>query len=167
MIRFGAFLAAILLAISLFPRTAAAQSLPEYSAGTAGTLGTAGASSGIGKSISGVVGNLEKTMPADASASKPQSAPVARRAAAAAKPKADAVASKPADPLAPPAPKYEDPAQIQVAISYDELLRRFGPPSMEITTETTARKLLYMAPAGSIHVEVVDGIVTVAPKPKS
>jgi len=166
-------LAGALFGISVLAHPAAGQALPEYSSGTAGTVGTAGAANGIGKSISGIMGNLEKSLPGGSSATKaePSAAPAAPRRAAPAKRRipAPAAARNSTSTAAPepPAPKYEDPNQIQISMTYDEVLRRFGPPAMEITTESSAKNLLYMAPSGSVRVEIVDGVVTVAPKTKS
>ena len=156
--------AGVFLALAAFAGWSAAQSLPEYSAGTANTLGTAGASNSIGKSIGGVIGNLEKSLPPADSAAKDSSAKKADPAPV--KPKPAIQSANSATP-APPVPKYEDPSQIQVSLPYAEMLRRFGPPAMEITTEESATKVLYLSPSGPIHIEVVNGVVTSAPRPKS
>ncbi|HUA61604.1 MAG TPA: hypothetical protein VML19_22785 [Verrucomicrobiae bacterium] len=172
MIRFLELMAAALFSLAMLAHSAAGQALPESTAGTAGTVGTAGAANGIGQSVGGIVGNLEKSLQGDSTATKtpPPAAPPSGRTTVPrrripATPTATNSSKKPAPE--PPAPKYEDPNQIRVSMTYDEVLRRFGPPAMEITTESSAKKLLYMPASGSVHVEVVDGVVTVAPKPKS
>jgi hypothetical protein len=64
----------------------------------------------------------------------------------------------------PPAPTYEDPAGIQAGLAYDELLRRFGPPSLEILTGPGARSLDYSTRDGEVRVECQDGKVIAARK---
>ena len=172
MIRYFELLAGTILALAA-TGTAWTQALPEYSAGAAGSAGASGA---IGNNIGGIIGNLEKSLPHDDSANqgpakKTEPSP-AGRPATSVKPQRATHRVKPATaPAAPessqPAPKYEDPSQIQLSLAYDEMLRRFGPPAMEITTQQASKKVLYMSPSGTIHIEVVDGVVTSAPKPKS
>ena len=165
----GAFLGVLALTIP-----AAGQALPEYSAGTAGTTGAAGASGGIGKSIGEMIGNLDKTLASSESANKedaakkPDSGPSKPAAATPRRSQKGRPATTAAvHPTAPPVPKYEDPNQIPVNLAYDEMMRRFGPPAMEITTDSSVQKLLYATPSGMVHIEVVGGVVTSAPKPKS
>ena len=64
---------------------------------------------------------------------------------------------------------YEDPRLIQPGLEYDELVARFGPPAMEMTTEPGHRSLMYAGIYGTSFVEVQDGKVAApeAPKPKA
>jgi hypothetical protein len=78
---------------------------------------------------------------------------------------ATAKATPPPEP-APPAPVYEDARQIQPGIGYDELIRRFGPPTVSITTGPGKSTLLYSGEGSSYRVEIEGGKV-VAPQGKT
>jgi len=104
---------------------------------------------GIGKALSGLSGALDKAL-------KPgqQDTPHQPRLAATAR------------PVAPvPTPTWEDPAAVETGLSYDELLRRFGPPIMAITN-TTARSLTYRGKEGYYQIELRDGVVAAIAKPE-
>ena len=68
-------------------------------------------------------------------------------------------------PAAPsqPAHVYEDPRLIQAGIEYDEMVRRFGPPSMVVTTAPGVTTLWYSSHDATSQVEVKDCKVTSAP----
>jgi hypothetical protein len=51
---------------------------------------------------------------------------------------------------------YEDPRHIETGIGYEELVRRFGPPSMEVTTRPDRRTLSYAAREGAVTVDLED-----------
>jgi hypothetical protein len=58
---------------------------------------------------------------------------------------------------------YEDPRHIEAGIGYEELVRRFGPPSMEVTTRPGGRTLSYATRVGTVAVDVEsEKVVSVA-----
>ena len=138
----------------------AGQSSVEYGAAAAAA---AGASKGAGAALSGLDKALKSlTGPAapktgNASPAKP---PTAAPKAAAQTTTAPTQPEKVAPP--PPAPTFEDPSGIKVGLAYDELLRRFGPPSLEILTGPGTRSLDYSTKEGGIRVECLDGKVIAA-----
>jgi hypothetical protein len=64
---------------------------------------------------------------------------------------------------------YEDPRLIQPGMAYDDLVERFGPPAMEMTTGPGGKSLMYVGMYGTTMIEVQDGRVATpeAPKPKA
>jgi hypothetical protein len=68
----------------------------------------------------------------------------------------------PARPPAKPtrrAPAYEDPRQIPAGIDYNEMVRRFGPPSMKITDSPLRTTFSYARLGTQIQVELQNGKV--------
>jgi hypothetical protein len=131
--------------------TAAGQAVVEAGLGAAGAATTTAAPArGIAKSIGGMAGSLDKLIKAQ--------------------PESDT--QTPATPTAlahaaPPASvKWEDPTGIETGITYEELVRRFGPPTMEITGET-GKSVTYAGKGGTVRLDVQDGKVTAVRKPKS
>jgi hypothetical protein len=152
----------------LFHGRAAGQAMTEYGLGAAGA---ATGAKGVGGGIAGAFSSLDKALPSDKSATK-TAAPAASRPSASpkTKPKPGAARVGPATPAepasaAPPVPKYDDPNQIKVGMGYDELLRRFGPPAMEVTSGPSSKTLIYQSKEGSVHVDFLDEKVTAAQKP--
>ena len=160
--------------------TAVGQAVAEYGLGVGRAATTTAPAGKIANGISGVFDSLSKAAGADSGTSAPGSAsstPEARRTAAhktgrrtQSKPptlaaKAATPEATPATPPTPqePAPVYEDPRQIRAGIEYNELLRRFGPPSMSVTTESGISTLWYSSDRGSFQVEVQNGKV-IAPR---
>jgi len=67
---------------------------------------------------------------------------------------------------------YEDPSLIQPGLGYDQLIDRFGPPLMELTTGPGMKSLMYANLDGSTRtIELQDDKVAVpaapAPRPKA
>jgi hypothetical protein len=59
---------------------------------------------------------------------------------------------------------HEDPSRIQAGLGYEEVIRRFGPASFEVSTGPGTKTLAYPSKDGGIDVELLDGRVTkVAP----
>jgi len=147
----------VLLALGLaIAGTAFAQAAAEAGMGAAGASMTAGPARSTGKAIGGIASSLDKVIKAGQSSSD-------------AKP-ASATTTVSPDKLAPsvstpPAGKWEDPGGIAVGLAYEELVRRFGPPSLEISSEA-GRSLAYASKDGTFRVELVDGKVTAIRKPK-
>ena len=61
---------------------------------------------------------------------------------------------------------YEDPKRIPARLAYDELLRRFGPPTLEMTPGPGHRILMYAAKDGITQVELQNGQTLPAEKPR-
>src|SRR3954447_20378652 len=106
---------------------AAGQAAAEAGLGAgAASLGTSGAG-GVGKAIGGILGGLNKTInPNDAAKSTTVSPAPSRPAARSRR-------TTPQPPAAPP-PNYEDAAQIEKGMPVEDVLRRFGPPAMQIAS---------------------------------
>ena len=137
--------ATFLLVIAL-RSTVHAQAAVEAGLGAARAVTTTAPAQGLGKSIGGVFSGLDKALksgqtPVDSAGGRTAPAGVAPQKKAT--PKADAVT-------------YEDPKQIQAGLAYDELVRRFGPASMEIAGEAGRRMLIYSAKDGTTQVELLD-----------
>ena len=158
---------------------AEAQAGTEYGLGTGRAAITTAPVRKLGTSLSDLFGTAAKAIQGNTAADeaapsapetaapKPNRSPRPKRSTAAATKKA-AVSEPPVtqeatQPPPPPAPVYEDPQKIQAGIGYDELLRRFGRPSMSITTGPSRSMLLYSSGETSYQIEVEDGKV-VAPR---
>lgn len=165
---------------------AVAQATAEYGLGAGRAATTAAPARNLGKGIAGVFDNLNKAAgaagataaePDGSGMKKPSPMPTGRKtrkltgqtqvrrgagSTAATEPGPDA-ASAPPPQVAPRASVYEDASQIQPGIGYDELIRRFGPPSMAITTGPGKSSLLYSGGGGSYQVDVENGKV-IAPQ---
>jgi hypothetical protein len=153
--------AASLAASLVFTAPVYGQAAAEAGLGAAASsLGTAGAG-GIGKSTAGILNSLNKTLnPNGATTSSPTTTRTTTRTRAARK-----SAAAPA-PAAPP-PVYEDALQIDKDMEYADLLRRFGPPAMQISNGSEGRTLTYVSAGGTVQVEVQGGRVMSVVKPKS
>ena len=148
-------LALIVLAFLLLPAvcpTAVAQAVVEYGVGAARAATTTAPARDLGKQIGGVLDSLNRV----AKAGEGQAAPKAQSSTG---PVRSATAApsrtKTASPSLPaPATVFEDPRHIEAGIGYEELVRRFGPPSMEVTTRPGRRTLSYAAREGAVAVDV-------------
>ncbi len=161
-----------LTVVIFIPVAAFGQAVTEYGLGAGRGAITTAPTRSLGKGIGGIVDSLNKTIDSNhqAVAAEPATPQPSTRKPQAAGPKQS---TKPADPkpdtaetaapTPPPAPVYEDPKQIQAGIAYDEMLRRFGPPSMSVTSETGSRTLWYSAGDTTYQFEMEDGKV-VAPR---
>jgi hypothetical protein len=135
------------------PSQAAAQAAAEAGLGAARAGTMAAPAKGIGKAMSGLAGSLDKTVKAGQQGSGAATSVTTVRVS-------PASAKKPAES------NWEDPSGIQTGLSYAELVRRFGPPAMEITGEA-GRSLTYAGKAGTFQLEVRDDKVSSIEKPKS
>lgn len=147
-------IASLLIAFPLWfvmSGTVEAQTAVEAGLGAARAATTTAPAAGIGKSLHGLAGSLEKTV-------KTERQTVTRTTV---HQRSDSAESAPAA-----APKREDPSGIEAGLSYAELVRRFGPPAMEITGEL-GTSLTYSGKAGTFQLEVRDGKVACVEKPKS
>ena len=139
---------------------AAAQAVVEYGLGAGRAATTTAPARSLGKQIGGVFDSLNKAV----KAGEDQAAPAGNSSAASKRSTAAVPAGKKTASTAvpPAAPTYEDPRHIQAGAGYEEMVRRFGPPSMEITTGPGGRTVSYAAREGTVAVEVEnDKVVTV------
>jgi hypothetical protein len=139
---------------------AAGQATVESGLGAARAVTTTAPARGIGKSMSGLAGSLDKALKGGQQGSNEQPA-----AADSKKPATKAGSTSP-KPSPSPAVNWEDPSGIEPGLAYDELVRRFGPSSMAITAGTE-RSLTYRGKDGVFQVKVQDGVVTSVEKPQS
>ncbi|MBZ5593691.1 MAG: hypothetical protein LAP39_15740 [Acidobacteriia bacterium] len=146
------------LLLPAFNGAARAQAITEYGSMASKTSTVGKRANSISNGIGGIWGSLDKTVkgsqdhPASRSASSPRTAqhaphPARRRARTV-------------------SPAHEDPARIQPGIGYQELIRRFGPASFEVTTGSHTRTLSYPGKSGDIDVELLDEkVARIVPPP--
>jgi hypothetical protein len=147
--------------------TAVAQTMVEYGLGASRAATTTAPASGIGKSLSGLAGSLDKATKAAGaqnSETKPAATATATKAAAAAREPLTTPTTS-VDNVPVPPPSWEDPSGIDSGLAYDELIRRFGPSSMAIT-DGAEKMLTYRGKEGIFQVRVQDGAVKSIEKPK-
>jgi hypothetical protein len=65
-----------------------------------------------------------------------------------------------------PRKTYEDPKGIGPGMSYEELVRRFGPPSFGVTTDRGTQTFTYLGRDGGVDLELQDGKVLKVVKPQ-
>ena len=127
----------VLLSVCLlsgFSLSAYGQAMVEHALGTARAGAAGGAMKGAGKSAGGVLGNATKAL--DKAAGKPATSTPAAKAA---KPPSPAAAAPgqpaPAAPAATPEPPRPamDPSLVTAGLERQELLAKFGKPSMKMT----------------------------------
>jgi|SRR5579871_5567805 len=62
--------------------------------------------------------------------------------------------------MTPKPPAFEDPQKIPAGINYSEMVRRFGPPNMEVKEGPTRTTYSYSKLKTQVQVEVQNGKVT-------
>jgi type IV secretory pathway TrbL component len=133
------------------------QAAVEYGLGASRAATTTAPAAGVGKSVAGAFGSLDKTLKtADKSSSEASSTTTV--------PSKQWATAKTADGKAP---VYEDIKKVEVGLEYDELIKRFGPPALEVEVEGGGKKLTYSSKPGSTQLEVKDGKVAVVNLPKA
>lgn len=149
--RYPLFWTLLALAISA-QGTASAQAMVENAMGA----GRAATMTAPAKGIGGALNNLEKTLNKTVGATEESTPP------ASPKPAARTAASAPAAAAPAPAPvvHYEDAAQIETGLVYSVVVKRYGPPALEITTGTNTKTLSYRSRASILQIELLDGKVT-------
>jgi len=131
----------LVLAIAACASMLRGQTMVEAGLGAARAATTAAGANEAGKGIAGAFGNLDKALkPAKAEAGSTTTTIVS----------ADAEAPKKI---------YEDISKAETGISYDDLVKRFGPPFKETSGDSGKRMLTY-GRYGLTKVEVTDGKVT-------
>lgn len=159
----------VLLAL---PAGLAAQAIVEYTLGTATAAGTAAAARRLGQTTADKIGKIHGATPAPPQTPKPltASAPEATPASAASSamaprtarpaPEEPAAALPPITPAPAPAVSYEDPAGIKEGMDYAEVVRRFGPPSMKMSSSDAGGETLCYSRSGrDLDVQLRDGKV--------
>jgi hypothetical protein len=136
-----------------------AQAVTEYGSMASKSATVGQRANNISKSIGGVWGNLDKTIKSQdhgSSGSSPGTSPgpTAQRAPARSRRRNTRTG----------ATIHEDPSHIQTGLGYEEVIRRFGPASFEVSTGPGTKTLAYPSKDGGVDVELLDGRVTkVAP----
>jgi hypothetical protein len=121
-----------------------AQATVEAGLGAARAATTTAPAAGLGKSLAGIVGSLDKTVkPEKTTEIIPASGQIGAPAAPAA-----------------PAKTYEDIKKAEVGLEYDKLVERFGPPSLETAGEDGRKSLTYSGKSESTRIEIKDGKVS-------
>src|SRR5215472_5887767 len=171
--RFGLISLALVL-LSVCP-TATGQAVTEYGLGAGRAATTTAPTGSLTKGIGGAFDGLTKVAGADGKPTPfgPASQSPAPRRTAATKAKVHAHSRQSTNPSPtetgtvgetettlpppPPPPVHEDPKLIQAGMGYEEIVSRFGPPSMSITTGPGKSTLWYSNREGNRQVEVSDG----------
>jgi hypothetical protein len=141
---------------------AAGQAAVEAGIGAAASsIGSSGAQ-GVGKGIAGAFGGLNEALKSTGSGAGKTVTPVATKPAAKRRP-----TGKAAPVAIVPAPSYEDAREIQKGIGQEELLRRFGPPAMQIASGSDEQTMSYFSNGGVVQLELQGGkvIAVAGPKP--
>jgi hypothetical protein len=147
--------------------TAAGQAVVEYGLGAGRAATTAAPAKGIGQAISGLADSLDKAVKGGQQVSDAHPittttvTPAVKKPSSAARTPSPSALNSP-----PPAPNWEDPSGIQTGLSYGELVRRFGPPALEISGEE-GRSLTYSGKNGAFQLEVQGEKVASIVKPRS
>ena len=112
--------------------------------------------------ITGVWKSLDKTLKGSPSNTGAQETSVTARVATV---RSRTTVSK---PTAISGAVYESPDLIQTGIAYEELIRRFGPPSFAVADDTGTTSASYQSKEGNVDLELQDGKVTkvLAAKPR-
>ena len=148
------------------------QAVTEYGLGAGRAATTTAPARNAANAIAGALANLSKAAGADSSATSSQVTPAdsesTRPAARSPRRRTQTKSAKSIEPAATPppaapAPVYEDPRSIRTGMDYDEMVRRFGPPSMMVTAAPGVNTLWYSSRETSYQVEVKDGKVTAGP----
>jgi hypothetical protein len=138
-----------------FEGVLAAQAALEYGLGMGRAATSTAPAQGVKKAVTGIAGSLDKAMKTGQGASDSGSPAAARvvepASAAAGEPES---VGTPAPVPAVPARIYEDPRGIQAGMANDELIRRFGPPTLEVTGASGGRLLTYSGKNGIIQLEL-------------
>jgi len=131
-----------------------AQTMVEAGLGAGRAATSTAPAAGVGKSLGGMMNSLDKTLKS-------------------ADTKSETIIVRDSSAPAPtvPAKTYEDIKKVETGLAYDELIERFGPPSLEIAGTGGVKKLTYSNKEASTQIEVKDGkvatIKTVKPQQQS
>jgi hypothetical protein len=106
------------------------------------------------KAIRGVVGSLDKVVKTPQEVADSASPDASRETGTA--PVEQVIVWTPAPTPAVPAKIYEDPKGIRAGMASEELIRRFGPPALEVMGASSGRTLTYSGKSGTIQLELRD-----------
>jgi hypothetical protein len=147
-----------------FCPTAVAQAAAEYGMGAGLAATTTAPARNLGKEIGGVFDTLNRVLEPDRGAAAPDSALSNSKQSVRSKQSASPLKKSPAAarvaPAKHPARLYEDPRKIEAGLAYDEILSRFGPPSMSATAAPGRTTLWYSRRDGNYQIEMEEGKVT-------
>jgi len=138
-----------------FCTAARAQAVTEYSSMASKSATVGRRANNISKSIGGVWGNLDKTIKSQDPGSSGASQGTSQGRTSPRTP----VRSRRRNTRTAAA-NHEDPSRIQTGLGYEEVIRRFGPASFEVSTGPGTKTLAYPSKDGGIDVELLDGRVT-------
>ena len=118
----------------------------------------AGSAQSAGRAIGGALKNLDGTL--DTAGKKTHSAiPHARSSVARPEVPVSSLTKRQSAAPSQTAKIYEDPAAIKAGMAFDELLRRFGEPSMQVTGDSGEQTFYYFGKAGQTQVRILSGQV--------
>jgi hypothetical protein len=151
------------LLLVVLPGLVAAQATVEYATSASRAATTAAPAQKAGKAVAGALDNLTRTLQtpenskpaARGAATAPSRSRKASLTSEAAKPQVGSGATEPNADLA-----FEDPSGIKESMEYDEILRRFGPPSLKMTTAPGEETLCYARKDLMVDVMVRNGKIT-------
>lgn len=138
----------IVCALAVLSRPVAAQAMVEAASASGAASGAAGGLKALSDTVNAALSGADGSL----------------KAAAATEVVHPSQPAKTAAPPAQPKTHFEDPREIQAGISDQELIRRFGPPSLKISGEGSIT-LTYVTKSGSIHLESADGKIVRVDKP--
>jgi hypothetical protein len=140
-----------------------AQAVVEAAAGAARATTTAVPAQNVGKSINGAFDNLNRTLQNSAKP-KPTTSSAATSPASAPVPTAVKPVSVPAAAVPKADVTFEDPSGIRDGMEYGEVTKRFGPPSLKLTTGPDQETLCYTKNDTNVDVTVRSGKVAAVQK---
>jgi hypothetical protein len=136
-----------------------AQAMVENALGAGRAATTTAPAAGVGKSVNGLAGAVDSLLKA---------APGAASSSAPAVQNVHGTSTRGTVLPAPrPGAKYEDPVKIEAGMAYEDVLRRFGPPSLQFTDGPDSISLNYRSKQGPVRVEMEAGKVSAVDKPNS
>ncbi|HEV3200564.1 MAG TPA: hypothetical protein VGZ73_21830 [Bryobacteraceae bacterium] len=139
----------------------AGQAMMEHALGAGRAATSLAPAQGMKNAAAGVVVMLDK-MKKTGQESSGSGSPVASSVIEPAQTGAGKQATVNAPPPAP-AKIYEDPRGIQAGMANDELIRRFGPPTIEVTGASGGRILTYSGKNAMIQLELRNQKVVLVP----
>jgi len=128
------------------------QAMIEYRMGARIAADSVAPAQGVKKAVGGVAGALDNAVKTGQEAPGSGSAG-ASKVIEPAKSRAASVET-PTPVAAAPAKIYEDPTGIRAGMANEELVRRFGPPTAEVTGASNGRLLTYSGKNGILQLEV-------------
>jgi hypothetical protein len=144
-----------ILSVLLFAGALYGQATVEAGLGAGRAATSTAPAAGIGKSIAGAFGSLNKTLNGSGQSGD------------AVKTEIVTVRSTPATSPKRSAKTYEPIAKAEVGLDYDDLIERFGPAALEVAGEGGAKKLTYPGKDGTTQVEIKEGKVSAVNLPKA